>query len=552
MDQRPPELAEGDVVAGRYRITGLLGEGGMGAVYRATDANLDRPVALKVIKQEHAARHEFRSAFLKEGKRAAHIEHPNVVTVYDANEDNGLLFLVMRYVPGQDLGTHTECQGPMQWQEALKFLRHIASGLDAVHESGLVHADVKPANVLISGQQAFLTDFGIARESRVSPTLPSAPEGDYTWAEPPNSSPAFRPMRSAYMAQEQWLGLPIDHRVDIYALGAVFYTMLTGRLLYERDGTSSQGAHPLPPPSSLVPGLPVQLDAVVRKAMAKERDDRYQSGAELVGGATSVLADVDYTPPTRPRWLARTFAVVGLGAAVALAAVLQRSPGADQPTLPTVTVVPTNSTPRGSTQSQGVMETFRDDETKSSLNYPRDWRRVSPPRGDSNFRLLMDGGNGVAMSFRVSTTEVPITRANVESIRSVTDSIVAQDPTARILKHEQDEMNGMALQYYYYTFTSVSGDLGASAVYFLFKERTMNILVFSAPRERFEAMNATFTSIAQSFRRCVVPSVPSTSTTIAPRNPDDPQPLAVEAIEGAPLEVPLEEKLYLPGPVGTC
>lgn len=298
------ELGEGDLVAGRYRIAGFLGKGGMGAVYRAHDTHLDRVVALKVIKHEHAADPQYRDAFLREAKRAARIEHPNVVQVHDAGDDDGMLYLDMQYVEGENLAAHIQAKGRLPRKEALEYLRDIASALDAIHDYGLVHADVKPANILIAPDRAFLTDFGIARESRARPVIGSLTENG-EWLE--SSSGSIYAGTPAYMAPEQWLEKSLDRRVDLYALGGILHTMLTGHPPYEGgDRSSLQRAHlhePPPTPSSLVPELPAGIDQVVHKAMAKEPQDRYQSGEDLVVAATG----------RSPRRLARPFAVVGVG-----------------------------------------------------------------------------------------------------------------------------------------------------------------------------------------------------------------------------------------------
>ncbi len=345
MNQRSTELAKGELVAGRYRIADFLGKGGMGAVYQAEDTRLGRVVALKVIKQDHSDHRQYRDAFLRESRRAASIEHPNVVRVYDAGDDVGMLYLAMQYVEGQNLAGHIQAKGRLPWEEAFQYLRDIASALDEIHKYGLVHADVKPANILIARGHAFLTDFGIARESRARPVIGSLTD-DGAWLE--SSSGSMYAGTPAYMAPEQWLERPLDRSVDVYGLGGILHTMLTGQPPYKGgDRDSLQEAHlhqPPPTPSSLVPKLPGGLDQVVHKAMAKEPQDRYQSGDELVVAATR---------GTTHR-LARSLAVVAIGLLVLVGAVIGARAWSGPSSTTTATVGPVPTTTVGPVPTTGA------------------------------------------------------------------------------------------------------------------------------------------------------------------------------------------------------
>ena len=501
MDQQSGEPAEGEVVAQRYHVLGLVGRGGMGAVYRAEDSGLRRTVALKFIKPEHANRSEYRDAFRRESSLASQIKHSNVVSVHRGGDDAGRLYLAMEYVEGRNLGTHIECEGPMSPGEALEYLRDIASALDEIHRHDLVHADVKPANILIAGGRAFLTDFGIARQSRLREAVRSLTTDD-PWTGYVKDLVAGT---SAYMAPEQWLDKAIDGRVDIYGLGGVLYTMLTGRRPYDGDdATPLRNAHleqPPPTPSLLVSGAKA-LDEVVHTAMAKSPDDRYQSGAAMAAAA-SALSGI----PTRRHSLRRMLAplaLVGVIAAVVLGVLLPRVGQGGPPT--TITTAATTLPPAIPAQPTSSSQTiapvtplvdFRDDEAGFSIRYPQAWRRVQVSNAD--YRLAVDGGKNVAFTVRVVPMAVPATAANLANLKAVTDGLVGSNTTVKVTNIQTVSINGMLGYNYFYSFTDGAVQ-AVHAHYFLFSGHKMNILVFQSLPDEFDALKPVFLGIVDSFQ----------------------------------------------------
>jgi protein kinase-like protein len=275
------ELAPGDQLAG-YRIESVAGRGGMGVVYRAIDINLDRLVALKLISDELAQDDSFRVRFKRESRLAASIRHPNVITVFQAGEADGNLFIAMDYIDGTDLKALIASRGVLEPHAAAHVVWQVAQALDAAHAKTLVHRDVKPANVLIADQRgeqhAYLTDFGLTKNvgSETGMTKTGAVVGTID-----------------YMAPEQIAGGPVDARVDIYSLGCVLWEALTGRVPFERDSAVARMfAHAHDPPPSLSdarPGLPPALDGVVARAMAKQPEDRYLSAGNLGDAALAAV-----------------------------------------------------------------------------------------------------------------------------------------------------------------------------------------------------------------------------------------------------------------------
>ena len=275
-----PELAVGTTFAG-YRIDAFVGRGGMGLVFRATDRALDRPVALKLIAPELASSPIFRARFERESRLAAAIDHPHVVQVFHAAEENGLLYLTMRYVDGTDLAKMLRDEHQFEPSRAVSIVAQVAGALDEAHGLGLVHRDVKPANVLIadrSGREAaFLTDFGITRRADDEPlTRTGAAMGSVD-----------------YMAPEQAHGGEVDARTDVYALGCVLFEMLTGRVVFERDNELEKlWAHVHDPPPRLrffTADMPGGLEDAIDRALAKNPDRRQQSAGELARAAMHAL-----------------------------------------------------------------------------------------------------------------------------------------------------------------------------------------------------------------------------------------------------------------------
>jgi YVTN family beta-propeller protein len=301
-----PELPPGAVVTG-CRVDAVVGRGGMGVVYRATQLSLERPVALKAIAPELAGDPTFRERFKRESRIAASIEHPNVIPVYEAGEGEGMLYLIMRYVEGTDLRALIDAEGGLEPERAARIVAQVASALAAAHRRDLIHRDVKPANVLIDAggerDHAYLTDFGIARHAAATSGLTRTGSVIGTLD---------------YLAPERIQDQGGDGRSDVYALGCVLFEALTGTLPYARDNdVAKMYAHlsaPVPSARELAPEVPEELDALARQAMAKDADDRFATASELA----DALAD---TLPARPaRARPRESAAAEPGAAEAAAA----------------------------------------------------------------------------------------------------------------------------------------------------------------------------------------------------------------------------------------
>jgi hypothetical protein len=280
----------GATVAG-YRIEAVAGRGGMGVVYRAQDMTLERTIALKVIAPEHASDAKYRKRFVRETLATAGVDHPNVIPVYDAGEsEEGQLFIVMRFVEGEDLGSLLHEHGPLSPGLAAEVVAQAASALDAAHRRGLVHRDVKPANVLIADGErphVYLTDFGLARWDDTTSQLTSTGG----WMGTPD-----------YLAPEQIEGHTPDARTDVYALGCVLFAALTGRPPFaDVPRLRKTTAHLTETPPALrdvAPGVPRQFEPVVQKALAKDPKDRFATAGEL-GSAALAAASGKNTVRTR-------------------------------------------------------------------------------------------------------------------------------------------------------------------------------------------------------------------------------------------------------------
>ena len=261
-----PEFAPGDVFV-NHRIQGLAGRGGMGVVYRALDLDLDRVVALKVIAPALADDPDFRARFVAESKAAASIEHPHVIPVYYAGEREGVLFIVMRYVDGPDLRALVRAEGSLDPERAAQIVAQVGGALDAAHAHGLVHRDVKPANVLLgTDDHAYLTDFGLTKRAASTGAGLSRPGG---WVG-----------TLGFVAPEQIRGERVDARTDVYALGCVLVHALTGGAPYIRDSDEATlWAHLNAPPP--VDTVPKEFAGVVERALSKDPADRFPSAGDL-------------------------------------------------------------------------------------------------------------------------------------------------------------------------------------------------------------------------------------------------------------------------------
>ena len=289
-DSDDPRL--GTVIAG-YRIEERIGRGGMGVVYRAEHLNLQRRAAVKIIAPDLAESVGFRERFTREARIAAALQHPNIVTVYDAGEVEGLLYLAMQYIEGEDLAAILRRDGRLRPYRAIDVCRQVASALDAAHAMGLIHRDVKPANVLIEGRNAFLTDFGLTK--RV--------EG--THAQLTRAGDVVGTIH--YVAPEQIEGRRVSARSDVYSLGCLLYHCLAGQVPFalETDVAVIYAHLSEQPPklSELRPELPEGLDAVMAKALDKSPDRRFPSCGDTISAARAVIdaaGPLSETIPPRP------------------------------------------------------------------------------------------------------------------------------------------------------------------------------------------------------------------------------------------------------------
>ena len=256
---------------GRYHILEPLGEGGMAVVYKAFDTHLEHEVAVKVIRTEQispAALSRALNRFEREAKAVAKLDHPNIVKVMDYGDHEGSPYLVMPYLPGGTLKQYLKEHGRMAWKDAAHLLIPIAEALDYAHEQKLIHRDVKPSNILLTAKgRPMLTDFGVAK------IIDDEMTQDLTGTSATVGTPE-------YMAPEQVVSKTVDHRADIYALGVVYYEMVTGRRPYEADTPMAvlfkHASAPLPRPKDLAPDLPDEVEQVLLKALAKRPEDRYQ------------------------------------------------------------------------------------------------------------------------------------------------------------------------------------------------------------------------------------------------------------------------------------
>jgi serine/threonine-protein kinase len=288
-----PELRPG-AAFGRYRIDHLIAAGGMGIVYRATDAELGRTVALKLIHPRYANEPDFRTRFRREAFAAAALEHPHVLPIHGAGEHDGCLYLDVRYVDGDDLRILLKRDGALPAARAVRLTGQVAAALDAAHARGLIHRDIKPANVLVEsradGDHAFLTDFGLAK-------LADSADTQLTHVG------VWMGTRG-YAAPEQVRAEAVDASADVYALGAMLFHMLSGAAPH--DGVDAAG-------------LPKPFGAVVARAMAEDPRARFRHAGELAAAAAAALAAPAAPPPPPARPVAtpagELFTRVGRGVA---------------------------------------------------------------------------------------------------------------------------------------------------------------------------------------------------------------------------------------------
>ncbi|OFX10917.1 MAG: hypothetical protein A2516_07360 [Alphaproteobacteria bacterium RIFOXYD12_FULL_60_8] len=248
-----------------FQVLRTLGQGGMGIVYEAMDVALQRPVALKKLRAEIADNARERGRFLKEARTVAALKHPNIVAIHSIHEDEGGLFLVFEKVAGETLHDRLG-RGPLPPAEAVAVLRQVAQALDYAHSQGVIHQDLKPANVMVSGDHAMVMDFGIAR--RVAETLSALSKVEVVGTP-------------AYMAPEQELGGRVGPAADVFALGACAYELLAGRAPFPSGNMMMKAQKSFRPVSELTPGLPPAVDAVLTRALEPEPGARWPSASSF-------------------------------------------------------------------------------------------------------------------------------------------------------------------------------------------------------------------------------------------------------------------------------
>ena len=280
---------EGRKLAGRYALEEEVASGGMGALWRARDEVLGRTVAVKILHDRLARDPDLLERFRHEAVAAARLSHPNVVRVFDTGVDEGICFIVMELVEGQTFEDILRDRGPLPPEEAAAIVRGVLLGLAHAHREGVVHRDVKPANVLVDRSGLVkVTDFGIAKAAFTEEDLTTT--GSLLGT-------------ARYLAPEQVSGDPIDGRSDIYSAGVVLYEALTGRPPFEADShiatATMRMAKDPAPPRAIRPGIPRPLDALVMRAMARNPDERFQT-AEEMASAIDRGGPVAEAPPPQP------------------------------------------------------------------------------------------------------------------------------------------------------------------------------------------------------------------------------------------------------------
>ncbi|HEX8939600.1 MAG TPA: protein kinase, partial [Candidatus Limnocylindrales bacterium] len=296
----------GRVIGGRYRLVELLGEGGMATIYRAHDAQLERDVAVKLLRPEYGRDPDFVARFRAEAQNAASLSHPGIVSVFDFGTDPAGPFIVMEYVEGEDLATLLRRNGPLPPRRAARLTAEVARALEAAHERGIVHRDVKPSNVLLASDgRVKVVDFGIARAlSEAQLTLPGTTLGSVH-----------------YFSPEQARGEQATPASDVYALGILLFELLAGRRPWEGDSAASIALARLQGPAPMVSearaGIPPVLEAIDRKALALEPAARFASAAAMADALDAFLADRGTVPGIAPEVGAAAAAAAGAGAALA-------------------------------------------------------------------------------------------------------------------------------------------------------------------------------------------------------------------------------------------
>jgi hypothetical protein len=295
----PGGVRQGSRIAG-YLLEEQIGRGGMAVIFRATDEQLGRQVAVKILEPSLAANETFRQRFIMESRTAAAVDHPHIIPVFEAREAAGVLFIAMRYVPSGDVGSLLHRDGPLSASRVASIISPVASALDAAHAAGLVHRDVKPSNMLLDlhpgrPDHVYLSDFGLTKTALAQRGLTAV--GQFVGTV-------------EYTSPEQVMGLPPDGRADQYSLACAAFELLTGTAVFPRENPNDTArAHLSEPPPAVTtarPDLPTALDPVLARAMAKAPADRYASCSEFADAVRTALRLAPYVsgpqdiPPEDP------------------------------------------------------------------------------------------------------------------------------------------------------------------------------------------------------------------------------------------------------------
>ena len=283
-------MGETQQMLGRFEILGELGRGGFATVYRARDTFLGREVALKVLHSWLLGDPGFVKRFQNDARAAAQLEHPHIVTIWEAGQAQGQLYIAMQLLTGGSLAERIDRRGPLPFAEAVRIIGEIAEALDYAHGRGYLHRDVKPGNVLFNARgDAILTDFGLVKSVQSSATARLATMGIIGTA--------------AYIPPEVWRGQPATKASDVYALGCVLYEMLTGEMLFQGDSTPAvMMAHfqPRELPEVWPEGVPGGVRGLLERAVAVEAGARLQSAGELARGLAALAGEVPLRPVVAP------------------------------------------------------------------------------------------------------------------------------------------------------------------------------------------------------------------------------------------------------------
>ena len=273
-------ITQGVFIADRYEVIDKVGSGGMSDVYRAKDHILGRDIAIKILKQEFSEDATFVAKFRTEAQSAAGLEHPNIVNIYDVGSENGMYFIVMEYVEGITLKTYIEKKGQLNFKEAISIAIQVGRGIEAAHQKGIIHRDIKPQNIIISTEgKVKVTDFGIARAAS-SNTIHADVMGSVHYSSPEQARNGF-----------------VDGKSDIYSLGIVMYEMVTGRVPFDGDNTVAIAIQHLQEemvaPSAYAPDLPISLEKIILKATMKSPDRRYATISDMLMDLKKALVSPD-------------------------------------------------------------------------------------------------------------------------------------------------------------------------------------------------------------------------------------------------------------------